>query len=318
MAKRKIQWHPLFVQLLRPRVEGYYELRTDVPVGDLPRRADLLLLRRTASGPLPFEGLWRFLTTWNILEYKGRTVTARQRDLNLLVELGLGIDRRMNVERTQQGQSLVPEEEVSFWYVVNRLGRRFLADAESRLGPLEACAEGVWRHRVLGYPLMLVSVVDLSVDDDSLPLHVIGVEPAEKEREVGHFLMGSADRLTEYGTRFASLHKDIWREVEAMARKKRQEPEIDIRPAVEWVGLSKAIKQIGEKEIIKEIGEKEFIRQIGEKEVIKQIGEKEVIKQIGKKKIVDEFLDVDDIVASLSPEKRRQLARRLNGGAGKS
>ena len=40
------QWYPLFAQLLRPLVEDYYQIETNVPVGDLPRAADIVLLRR--------------------------------------------------------------------------------------------------------------------------------------------------------------------------------------------------------------------------------------------------------------------------------
>jgi len=93
------QWHPLFAELLRPLVEGYYEVQTNVPVGDVPREADLVLLRRTSAKTLPFQGLWRHLTPWNILEYKGPSVSARFEHLDLLIELGLGIHRRLNEER---------------------------------------------------------------------------------------------------------------------------------------------------------------------------------------------------------------------------
>jgi hypothetical protein len=31
-----MQWHPIFTYLLRPLVESYYDVQTDVPVGDLP------------------------------------------------------------------------------------------------------------------------------------------------------------------------------------------------------------------------------------------------------------------------------------------
>src|SRR5713101_5235202 len=96
------QWHPLFVQLLRPLMEGYYDVLTNVPVGDVPRAADIALLRRTSESLVPFRGLWMHLTTWNILEFKGPTVSARLRDLHLLVELGLGIHRRLNEERHRQ------------------------------------------------------------------------------------------------------------------------------------------------------------------------------------------------------------------------
>jgi hypothetical protein len=90
------------VQLLRSLVEDYYELQTGVPVGDAPRLADLVLLRRHSPRALPFRGLWRFLTTWNVLEFKGPTVSVRHGDLDLLIELGLGIHRRLNEERTRQ------------------------------------------------------------------------------------------------------------------------------------------------------------------------------------------------------------------------
>jgi hypothetical protein len=127
------QWHPLFAELLRPLVEGYYEVQTNVPVGDVPRQADLLLLRRTTSRPPPFQGLWRHLTTWNVIEYKGPSVSARFEHLDLLIELGLGIHRRLNQERAKQKQRPMPAAEVSFWYVANRLGTRYL-DAVSIWG----------------------------------------------------------------------------------------------------------------------------------------------------------------------------------------
>src|ERR1700746_496949 len=92
-----MQWHPLFALLLRPLVEDFYEVSTDLPVGDLPRQADIVLLRRRA--PAPFVGIWRHLTTWNVLEFKGPSDDPALRDLDLLLELGLGIDRRLNEQR---------------------------------------------------------------------------------------------------------------------------------------------------------------------------------------------------------------------------
>jgi hypothetical protein len=61
-----------------------------------------VLLRRTSPRTLPFRGLWKDLTTWNVLEFKGPTVSPRLRDLERLVELGLGIDRRLNEERRKR------------------------------------------------------------------------------------------------------------------------------------------------------------------------------------------------------------------------
>src|SRR3954451_16406733 len=91
-----IQWHPIFAQLLRPLVEAHYEVQTAVPVGHVPREADLVLVRRTSAAVPPFAGLWRWLASWNVLEFKGPRVSARLEDLDALAELGLGIHRRLN------------------------------------------------------------------------------------------------------------------------------------------------------------------------------------------------------------------------------
>jgi hypothetical protein len=36
---------------LRTLLEEYYEIRPEYPVGELPREADVVLLRRTATAP---------------------------------------------------------------------------------------------------------------------------------------------------------------------------------------------------------------------------------------------------------------------------
>jgi hypothetical protein len=182
------QWHPLFAQLLRPLLEGYYDVQTGVPVGDAPRLADLVLVRRTSARALPFQGLWKDLTTWSVLEFKGPTVSPRRGDLDLLVELGLGIHRRLNEERAKQKQRPLGAEEVSFWYLANRLGQRFLRTAQANLGPLEPWGAGVWRCRVLRRLVCLVSGADLPVDRDSLPLHILGHESPEVEVDVARLV----------------------------------------------------------------------------------------------------------------------------------
>jgi hypothetical protein len=267
MARKRIPWHPRFTQLLRPWVEAYYEVHTGVPVGDLPREADLVLLRRTRARP-PFVGLWRHLTAWSLLEYKGPTEAARPEHLPLLAELGLGIARRLHEQR--RASRAMPPEEVSFWYLANRLGRRFRRKAADRLPGL-------------GHPVFLISTTDLAVDEDSLPLHVLGREPMHKERQVGEFVAESDAHLEAYGSSFAMLHPVVWREVETMARRIQSSFTTDLRPALEMFGI---------------------------REVIRQIGEAEVIRQIGAKKVLEE-LGLDDILANLPPAKRRELKRRL-------
>jgi hypothetical protein len=290
MAK-KIQWHPLFARLLRPYVEGYYEVQTDVPVGDLPRQADIVLLRRTGTGSPPFRGLWRHLTPWDVQEFKGPTVSPRAEDIPLLVEVGLGITRRLRTQQRRQRGRPLPADDMSFWYLANRSGRRFLRDAEGLLGGLECPEPGVWRARILSHPCLLVSTVDLTVDADSLPLHVLGQEPPALEREVGRFVVEDTGRLSAYADVFSLLHPSSWEEVKSMAKGSRKQAWPDpagVRNWIEWVGPEHIIELIGKREVVRKIGTKEVL----------------------------EELDVDDILANLPPAKRRALKRRLEETGG--
>jgi hypothetical protein len=281
------QWHPIFAQLLRPAVENYYDVQTTVPVGDAPREADFVLLRRTGRIAPPFRGLWRHLTTWNILEFKGPTVSPRPGDIELLAELGLGIDRRLRNRREYAGQQKVPPHEVSFWYLINRLGRRFLTEAQRKLGPLVSLGPGLWRCRLLGRLVLLVSSVDLPVEEDSLPLHIIGLQPPATERQVAQLVAEQPALQQLYGGWLASLHPAAWKEAELMARTTGKRLIFDIRPAIDSLGWEEVLKQVGWARVIEQVGVDRFIQELREKKNLKRI------------------------VANLSPAERKELKALL-------
>jgi hypothetical protein len=190
-------------------------------------------------------------------------VVARPPHLLALVEVGLGIHRRLNAEGRGPGQRSTSERDVSFWYIANRLGRNFLQVAARKLGRLEELGEGIWRGEMLEYPCLLVSGSDLPVDEDSLPLHVLGAESLAQQVAVGQFVAETAQRLDNYGFAFATLHPEAWKEVAAMAKTRRGGLTVDLRPIVEMVGLKKIIEQLGPKQIIEELGPKQVIEQVG-------------------------------------------------------
>lgn len=295
------QWHPIFAQLLRPAVEDYYEVQTTMPVGDAPREADFVLVRRTASAPPPFHGLWRHLSTWNVLEYKGPTVSPRLVDLDLLIELGLGIDRRLQAQRIKTRQRRLAPDEVSFWYLANRLGQRFLDTAEKKLGRLESLGPGLWRCNLLERMIFLVSGVELPVEADSLPLHVVCQEPLATERQVAQLVLEHPTLQQMYGGWLASLHPQAWKEIEDMARATGKRLKFDIRPAIESLGLDEVIQQVGLDRVIEQVGADRVIEQVGAEQFIAKMGKKELVNQIG----VEAFFE------SLSPAQRRDFKRRL-------
>jgi hypothetical protein len=288
---RKKQWHPVFAELLRPVVESHYEVETNMPVGDAPRQADFVLLRRTRAGPLLAAGLWRDLTAWNVLEFKGPTVSPRDDDLDLLVELGLGIHRRLNAERARQGRPARGPAETALWYLANRLGRRLLPGWGRRLPGLGPHGPGVWRWEVLGHPVLLVSGRELPVEEASLPLHLIAREAGETERAVARLVAASAALWDRYGGWLASLHPAAYEEVQGMARQTKRPFRLDLTPIVKTMGMEWVIEQLGAKRVIEQLGARRVIEQLGARRVIEQLG------------------GVEQLWAELTPEQRRQLKR---------
>lgn len=283
-----MQWHPVFAELLRPLVQDYFEVQTDVPVGDAPREADIILLRRTTAEPPPFHGVWRHMTTWNVLEFKGPTVDPRLRDLDLLAELGLGIDRRLNEERDRQKLAALPRGEVSFWFLANHLGQRFLAETERLLGPPVVLGDGMWRCQALERQVFLVSRDALPVEHDSVPLHLVSREPAERERELASQVVKQPGFWKLYGEWLAYLHPDVWEEARRMAQASGTEttpdfPTMDIQRLIDIIGLKRVIDRVGLKRVIEEVGPKQVVNELG----------------------------LDALVSQLTPEQREELKRRL-------
>jgi predicted small integral membrane protein len=304
-----IQWHPIFAQLLRPVIEAYYEMETTFPVGDAPREADFVLLRRMTGPPPPFRGLWRNLTPWNVLEFKGPTVSPRRGHLESLVELGLGIDRQLRA-RTAPSQRRRSPKDMSFWYLANHLGRRFLREAERLLGNLQPAGTGLWRSEVLGRLVFLVSSIDLPVEADSLPLHIVGQEPLATELQVAQLVVEQPKLQQLYGGWMASLHPSAWKEIEAMVRKAGKGLWVDLEPAIEAMGVDRIVETVGIKRFIELLGSKRILDEIGSKRFIEVFGSKRFIEEFGSRRLIQE-IGLENLVSNLSPAERRELKRRL-------
>jgi hypothetical protein len=254
MSEPSTQWHPIFTYLLRTLVEDHYEVQTNLPVGDLPREADIVLVRRTSDRPPPFRTLLHYLTTWNIIEFKGRTVSARFRDIDLLVELGLGVDRKLNEDRTNAGTEPLGPEEVSFWYIVNHFGDRFLEEARAALGTLEEASPGVWRSQILRRPVFLIDSAGVTVDRESVAVHLVGEESPQIEQELARVIALEPAYWVRYGGFLATSHPKILEETRRMATANAKPGDIDLHPLIEMVGQAKVAEALGLEAMIKAMG----------------------------------------------------------------
>jgi hypothetical protein len=268
-------------------LQGFYDVQIDVPVGDIPRQADVVLLRRTNDQPLPFRGIWRHLTPWNALEYKGPAVSARLEHIHLLVELGLGIWRRLNEERRKNKQATLAPAEMSFWYLPHHVGIRLLKRATRLLGTLQPQGQGLWRGQVLQHPLWVVSGAELPLEAESVPFHLLEIPAPDHGLSIAR-LIAQQPALWDMYTQFlGSLHPEILQEIAAMGRTSKKGPQFHLKPLAQLLGM------------------REVIQQLGLKEIIAEAGVKKVIDEVGVKKVIDEVL------SHLSEADRAALMRRL-------
>ena len=82
-----LYWHPFLAELLRQDYGNHLLIEEEVALGDMPLRADLLLIRRDPAVPLPSP--FCFLGERTLVEYKSPDDTATQDDLVKLEIYGL-------------------------------------------------------------------------------------------------------------------------------------------------------------------------------------------------------------------------------------
>jgi hypothetical protein len=190
------QWHPLFARLLKLLLEEHYEVQTEVPVSDLPRSGDILLIRRQPGHAAPFKGLWGHLTDWNVVELKGPSDDPEEDDLELLMHVGTGLTYRFNEERRQRKEARLENRQVSFWYLAPKLGETFLGHARL-LTFLDYRLGGLWRGTAWGHPVWLLAYRDAPVEEDTVPLHLLGPQPSEP-KALGDLVAGHQGLLQRF------------------------------------------------------------------------------------------------------------------------
>jgi hypothetical protein len=160
---------------------------------------------------------------------------------------------------------------------------------------------GLWRCEVLERLVFLVSSIDLPVEPDSLPLHIVGQEPLATERKVAQLVVEQPELQQLYGGWMASLHSSAWEAVEVMVRKTGKGLNIDLEPAIRAMGVGRIIDTVGIERVMEILGAKRLIEKVGTKRLIDEVGTKRLIDEIG----------LDNILANLSAADRRELKRRL-------
>lgn len=298
----KTQWHPLFAHLLGLLVQEHYEVQTEVPVSDLPRAGDILLVRRQPGASPPFHGLWGHLTDWNVLELKGPTDDAEADDLELLMHVGAGITVRLNEERRSRGEPRLAARQVSFWYLAPTLGETFIGHARGRTA-FDYETNGLWTGRAWGHTVRLVAYRDLPAEEeDSLPLLLLRRDTAPPV--LGELLARQPDLAGRYAKWMVTLQPDLWKEVRRMASASTGGIPVEWEKVAELVDLDEIIPYLSPEQVVEKIGIERAVEAVGLPKVIEKVGLAKVIEAVGREKLLQHLL------ADVPAEQVEEVVRR--------
>lgn len=177
-----LYWHPFLAELLRQDYGDRLLVEEEVSLGDMPLRADLLLIRRDPAVVLPFP--FHFLGEHTLVEYKSPDDAATQEDLakpeiyGLLYALREGFPHRRHL---------------TLWLIASHFRARVSQRGGAYLARPRDVGAGVRGGALDGFPTYFIDLTRLPFQPAALPL--LMVAKGTREREMVEFLI---DHFHEY------------------------------------------------------------------------------------------------------------------------
>jgi hypothetical protein len=220
--------------------------------------------------------------------------------------------------------------------VAPTLGQTFLGQAQART--FFTCeAEGLWRGYLWGHPVWLVSAHDLPVEADTVPLHLLDMDPPAPAA-VGALVLQNEELQRHFATWLVALQPLLWEEMRHMAETgapgsglinweavsrvvnldeavRFLPPEhviqvVGVQRAIEVIGLPRVIEAVGLPRVIEAVGLPRVIEAVGLRHLLETAGLPRVFEAIGPAKVLQELLEV------LPPEQVQEMLRQRQQSAG--
>ncbi len=182
-----------------------------------------------------------------------------------LIELGLGIHRRLNELQAKARLPAVEYVEMSFWYLVKHIGRRFRTQLQQHIPDAQPLTRGIWQGHMFSHPVLLVSVRELQVERDSMPLHLLAGVPDTAKGVIAEALKAEPALWSYYGAWIHLKEPEIWKEITQMSAKKKL-PAVDYVPLIEYMEETNDVKRfmeaLGAERTLAAFGAEKFLEQL--------------------------------------------------------
>ena len=109
------------------------------------------------------------------------------------------------------------------------------------------------------------------MEENSLPLHLIGKEPAETEAAVARFVATRPHLWQQYGGWLATLHPEAYEGVWGMAKATKEKFGFHLEPLVKTMGLEWVIQQLGAKRVLDHLGAERVLGEMAAEEICRAL-----------------------------------------------
>jgi hypothetical protein len=244
-----LYWHPFLAELLRHDYGDRLIVEEEVVLGDMPLKADLLLIRRDPTVALPFP--FDLLGERTLVEYKSPDDAATQADLVKLEIYGLLYAWR---------EGIAQRRDLTLWLIASQFRRQVSLSGGAHLAGEQNVGRGVKGGTLDGFSTFFIDLRRLPFQPEVLPLLMVAKGP--QEQEMVEFLV---DHFHDYPwhVRFLrELHVQTLREVLRMRQLTPEQIGIEYRALLDLIGEERVVDLIGEERVVDLIGEERLVEDL--------------------------------------------------------
>ena len=282
-----IYWHPFLAQFLRQDYGDRLIIQEEVPLGEMPPRADLILIRRDPQVKLPFP--FSHLGETTLVEYKGPGRRAGQEELVQLEIYGLLYQLR---------EKRWDRAKLTLWLLASGFQRTISRKRGAYLRQERKVGAGVRGGRMDEFPAFLLDLTELPIERATLPL--VMVSKGRQEREVVEYVIDHVAECAAYLQPLLLLHAPMVKEVLTMRQMTPEEVGVDLKSIVSLFGEDRVIEALG--------GMENVFRLWSERLRQRRIRPEEM--GIDLKSIVSLFGE-DRVIEAIGPERVRELLEQM-------
>ncbi|ETX07780.1 hypothetical protein [Candidatus Entotheonella palauensis] len=276
-----LYWHPYLAELLRQDYGDRLIIEEELSLGDMPLRADLLLIRRHPNVALPFP--FSLLGERTLVEYKSPDDAATHDDLVKLETYGL-----LYVQR----EGLASRQTLTLWLLASRFREPMSRADGAYLAEVQAVGRGVRLGSLDGFPTCLIDLTQLPIASEVLPLLLVSKGP--QERALVAFLVEHFESYPRHLRWLQELHVQQLREVLAMKKLTAEQIGLDYEALLDLIGEERALDLIGKERALDLIGKERALDLIGKERALDLIGKERALDLIGEEQILERALSLID------------------------